>query len=107
MFGIGLPELILIMVVALLVVGPKKLPELARSLGKAMGDFKRMADDVKQTFEEEAPEKGNDNDLLETGGPETMSDGETEVPRHGDGMSGEDPDPSDKNKSEEHGELRG
>jgi Tat protein translocase TatB subunit len=54
MFNIGFPELILILVVALLVVGPSKLPELARSLGKAFGQFRRMADDVRDTIEQES-----------------------------------------------------
>jgi len=53
MFGIGFPELLIILVVALLVVGPSKLPELAKSLGKALGEFRRMAEEVKETFEEE------------------------------------------------------
>ncbi|HOE17167.1 MAG TPA: Sec-independent protein translocase protein TatB [Syntrophorhabdaceae bacterium] len=56
MFGIGLPEIIVIMVVALLVVGPSKLPELAKSLGKAFSEFRRMADEVKETIEEEVAE---------------------------------------------------
>ncbi len=50
MFGIGLPEMIIIFVVALLVVGPSKLPELARTLGKAFTEFRRMADEVKETL---------------------------------------------------------
>lgn len=54
MFGIGMPELLLILAVALIVIGPKKLPDLARTLGKAMGEFKRATNDLKQTIEQES-----------------------------------------------------
>jgi sec-independent protein translocase protein TatB len=43
----------IILVVALLVIGPKKLPDIARTLGKAMGEFRRMSNDVRQTIEKE------------------------------------------------------
>ncbi len=58
MFGIGFPELLLIMALALIVLGPKRLPDLARALGRGLSEFKRASDELKQTFDEEARSHG-------------------------------------------------
>ncbi len=54
MFGIGFPELLLIMAIALIVLGPKRLPDIARALGRGLAEFKRATEELKQTFAEEA-----------------------------------------------------
>ncbi len=53
MFNIGLPELLIIGAIALIVFGPNKLPELARAFGRAMREFKKATDEVKESFEAE------------------------------------------------------
>ena len=57
MFGIGMQELIIIAVIALLIVGPKKLPDLAKTLGKGFSEFKKategITDDLKETMKED------------------------------------------------------
>ena len=50
MFGIGMPELLLSLGLALVVLGPKKLPELAKALGKGMAEFRRATDELKDEF---------------------------------------------------------
>jgi TatA/E family protein of Tat protein translocase len=57
MFGMGMSELIVVLVIALIVIGPKKLPELAKTLGKAMGEFKRATNDFKDSISIDDPPK--------------------------------------------------
>lgn len=54
MFGpLGLPELIMIFIVALLLFGPRKMPEIGRSVGRALGELRRASNDFKRTIEDE------------------------------------------------------
>ena len=53
MWNIGMPELIIILVIALIIFGPRKLPELGRSLGKSIGEFKKASNELRNTLDEE------------------------------------------------------
>jgi len=62
MFGsIGAPELILIFIVALLVLGPKKLPELGRAIGKGISEFRKATSDLKTTLEKEMTQEDSNS----------------------------------------------
>ena len=67
MFGIGFQELIIIAIIALLIVGPKKLPDLAKTLGKGIRDFKNatdgITDDLKDTLKDEDKKTDQGNGL--------------------------------------------
>ena len=65
MFGIGLTEIIIILVVALLVVGPKKLPELAKTLGRGLAEFRRTADDFKESIYRDEDSSASDRQRSE------------------------------------------
>ncbi|HEX7528861.1 MAG TPA: twin-arginine translocase TatA/TatE family subunit [Thermoanaerobaculia bacterium] len=58
MGNLGMPELMMIMLLALLLFGPKKLPEIGKQVGKALGEFKRASNDLKRSIEDEM-EKAN------------------------------------------------
>ena len=72
MFGIGMPELLLILAVALIILGPKKLPEIARSLGRGLAEFRRTTDDVKREMQAAADlDARPESDRADTGNPDT------------------------------------
>lgn len=91
MFGIGLPELIIIMVIALVVIGPSKLPDLARALGKGLAEFKKASQEIKEslnldeeirTIKKETTETLNNfKESIDKAATELANDADDEAPK--------------------------
>ena len=80
MFGIGFNEIILILLIALIVIGPKKLPDIAKALGKGYREFRKAFEDVKEEFNIDDDEKSYD-EIRKIGKPETEKE-KAEISKH-------------------------
>jgi TatA/E family protein of Tat protein translocase len=81
--SIGMPELMIILLIALIVFGPRKLPELGRSLGRSLGEFKRASNELRHTLDEEIRlEEQRNADRQRNSETEHRAQDETGVPRH-------------------------
>jgi sec-independent protein translocase protein TatA len=95
MFGIGMPELLLILVVALIVIGPKKLPDIAKALGKGLAEFKRAADEIKTAV---------NTDITET--KELLEEDKDSFPGNGDETGAEEKDPYEQGELADEEEIK-
>jgi len=86
MFGMGMPEILLILAIALIVIGPKKLPDIAKALGRAMGEFKKATNDLKSSINIDDP---IDIPHTPVSRPEII--GSNELPVEDDKASGDGP----------------
>jgi Tat protein translocase TatB subunit len=99
MLGIGMPEILVILVVALIVIGPKRLPEVARTLGKGFAEFKKATDDFQESVRKDL-EQEKRQDLLKHHpqfSEENVEDGkgmEGAGTPPGDTLSTREPEPS-------------
>ncbi len=103
MFGLGLPELIVIFVIALLVFGPKKLPDLGQSIGRAMAEFKKASQEFQETVQSEMKEVEKStqlDELKKTGEQITQAeDGKEEKQHEAAGHDGGSKEKNDDNKA--------
>lgn len=82
MFGIGFPELLVILVIALIVVGPARLPELARSLARGLAALKNPMDEFKKSIDEVTDDIRKDLDVSEAGTSSIPKDGATQEKKY-------------------------
>jgi len=118
MFGIGMTELLVILTIGLIVIGPKKLPELARSLGKGLAEFRRASTEMRREFLEVADEARIDPPTQQTPEPsesdpepnsnaETESESESETETESGSESSAEPGPKKTDKTKPADEPKG
>ena len=109
MFGIGMQEIMIVLVIALLVIGPKKLPEVAKAMGKGYGEFRRAFEDMRNSINVDMKSEEEKIDLLPTNAKKageiktTPSKEESSVPDLGKAAEKGEP-PVDQTVSVEEGE---
>ena len=93
MFGIGIPEILVILVIALIVIGPEKLPEIAKMLGKTAAELKKVVDGVKTTIAEEQADIEKSADLPKHA---SLDEEEERLKKDYEEIMGEDESPEEK-----------
>jgi sec-independent protein translocase protein TatA len=96
MFGLGIPELLIIFVIALIIFGPKKLPDLGKSIGRAMAEFKKASDEFQDSVKAEMKEVEKSADIE---GVKKLADVDFA------GYGNEPPKPADEPNPEQKSEL--
>lgn len=103
MFGIGMPEMLLVLALALIVLGPKRLPDLARALGRGFSEFRRATDELKNSISVEAQVNETREQLLKEGkiqppGAETLPNPKPEARQEEPGAAAKDEEKGSNNE---------